>query len=138
MYEAIFTCTGNPVRSTGTQVLVIITKYKYDDKYSQNYGNEEIKVHVKNKCEHDSQVVEDSLTFPTSKVQYSQANIDLNDNAQSFTLMNSFWFILASLLGQGVDLLPRYIWLFVLMFLMIELMKMIWKLPLLPGPGERH
>ena len=74
-----------------------------------------IKVYVKNKCEHSSEIVENSLTFPTSKVQYSQANIDLNDNAQSFTLMNSFWFILASLLGQGVDLLPRYIWLFVLM-----------------------
>ena len=97
-----------------------------------------IKVHVKNKCELNSQVVEDSLTFPTSKVQYSQANIDLNDNAQSFTLMNSFWFILASLLGQGVDLLPRYIWLFVLMFSMIELMKMICKLSILPCPGERH
>ena len=99
-----------------------------------------IKVHVKNQCELNTQVVENSLTFPTSKVQYSQANIDLNDNAQSFTLMNSFWFILASLLGQGVDLLPRYIWLFVtvLMFLMIELMKMIWKLPILPCPGERH
>ena len=94
---------------------------------AKKYGNKEIKVHVKNKCEHNSQVVENSLTFPTSKVQYSQANIDFNDNAQSFTLMNSFWFILASLLGQGVDLLPRYIWLFVLMFLMIELMKMIWK-----------
>ena len=89
-----------------------------------------IKVHVKNKCELNSQVVEDSLTFPTSKVQYSQANIDFNDNAQSFTLMNSFWFILASLLGQGVDLLPRYNWLFVLMLLMI-----IWKLPILPCPG---
>ena len=97
-----------------------------------------IKVHVKNKCEHNSQVVENSLTFPTSKVQYSQANIDFNDNAQSFTLMNSFWFILASLLGQGVDLLPRYIWLFVLMLLMIERMMSIWKLPILPCPGERH
>ena len=67
-----------------------------------------------------------------------QANIEPNDGAQSFTLMNSFWFILASLLGQGVDLLPRYIWLFVLMFLMIELMKIIWKLPILQCPGERH
>ena len=46
--------------------------------------------------------IEHSLIF-----DYFQANIEPNDSAQSFTLMNSFWFILASLLGQGVDLLPR-------------------------------
>ena len=27
---------------------------------------------------------------------------------QTFTLLNSFWFMIASLLQQGTDLLPRY------------------------------
>ena len=57
LYEAIFTCTGNPVRSIGTQA------------------------HV-DREEHEGQ--------------------------QTFTAMNSFWFILAALLGQGVDILPRF------------------------------
>ena len=56
LYEAIFTCTGNPVRSIGTQ-----------------------------------------------------AHVDDEDQGQTFTAMNSFWFILAALLGQGVDILPRYV-----------------------------
>ena len=55
LYEAIFTCTGNPVRSIGTQ--------------AQPVSQEE--------------------------------------EAQTFTAMNSFWFILAALLGQGVDILPK-------------------------------
>ena len=56
LYEAIFTCTGNPVRSIGTQA------------------------HVPREEE---------------------------GQAQTFTAMNSFWFILAALLGQGVDILPK-------------------------------
>ena len=54
LYEAIFTCTGNPVRSIGTQ-----------------------------------------------------AHVDEEELGQTFNAMNSFWFILAALLGQGVDILPR-------------------------------
>jgi len=38
----------------------------------------------------------------------TQANIETEDSRHYFTIMNSFWFILASLLGQGVDILPRY------------------------------
>ena len=56
LYEAIFTCTGNPVRSIGTQAAV---------------------------------------------------SRDSETEAPTFTIMNSFWFILAALLGQGVDILPR-------------------------------
>ena len=29
------------------------------------------------------------------------------DDSQTFTLLNSFWFMIASLLQQGTDLLPR-------------------------------
>jgi len=54
LYEAIFTCTGNPVRTVATQAVVERTEWD---------GN-------------------------------------------TFTIMNSFWFIAASLLGQGVDVLP--------------------------------
>ena len=54
LYEAIFTCTGNPVRSIGTQ-----------------------------------------------------AQVSQEEEDQTFTAMNSFWFILAALLGQGVDILPK-------------------------------
>ncbi|XP_023349760.1 glutamate receptor ionotropic, kainate 2 isoform X2 [Eurytemora carolleeae] len=54
LYEAIFTCTGNPVRTVATQA-------------------------------------ETEVTEPTGN---------------TFTVMNSFWFIAASLLGQGVDVLP--------------------------------
>ena len=54
LYEAIFTCTGNPVRSIGTQ-----------------------------------------------------AQVSQEEEEQTFTAMNSFWFILAALLGQGVDILPK-------------------------------
>ena len=54
LYEAIFTCTGNPVRSIGTQ-----------------------------------------------------AQVSQEEENQTFTAMNSFWFILAALLGQGVDILPK-------------------------------
>ena len=67
LYEAIFTCTGNPVRSIGTQAQV---------------GEEDI--------------------------------------SQTFTAMNSFWFILASLLGQGVDILPRWVFFSSNMFGMIS------------------
>ena len=56
LYEAIFTCTGNPVRSIGTQAAV---------------------------------------------------TRDAETESPTFTIMNSFWFILAALLGQGVDILPR-------------------------------
>ena len=57
LYEAIFTCTGNPVRSIGTQAAAV----------------------------RDSETQE----------------------SPTFTIMNSFWFILAALLGQGVDILPK-------------------------------
>ena len=30
------------------------------------------------------------------------------ENSPTFTLLNSFWFMIASLLQQGTDLLPRY------------------------------
>ena len=56
LYEAIFTCTGNPVRSIGTQA--VVTR-------------------------------------------------EAETESPTFTIMNSFWFILAALLGQGVDILPR-------------------------------
>lgn len=53
--------------------------------------------------------------YNISNIHNMQANIEPNDGAQSFTLMNSFWFILASLLGQGVDLLPRSFFLLILL-----------------------
>ena len=37
----------------------------------------------------------------------TQAHVDDQDKTQTITTMNSFWFILAALLGQGVDILPR-------------------------------
>jgi hypothetical protein len=40
----------------------------------------------------------------------TQARIEREEKVgNTFTIMNSFWFIAASLLGQGVDVLPRYI-----------------------------
>lgn len=41
-------------------------------------------------------------------VQASLKNEDHNDGDR-FTLLNSFWFMVASLLQQGIDLLPRYV-----------------------------
>jgi hypothetical protein len=39
----------------------------------------------------------------------TQARIEREEKVgNTFTIMNSFWFIAASLLGQGVDVLPRY------------------------------
>ena len=37
-----------------------------------------------------------------------QAQIEREEKGNTFTIMNSFWFIAASLLGQGVDVLPRW------------------------------
>jgi hypothetical protein len=36
-----------------------------------------------------------------------QARIEGEEKGNTLTIMNSFWFIAASLLGQGVDVLPR-------------------------------
>ena len=36
------------------------------------------------------------------------ALIDNDTEEMTFTLLNSFWFMIASLLQQGTDLLPRY------------------------------
>ena len=33
---------------------------------------------------------------------------ETGDEEMTFTLLNSFWFMIASLLQQGTDLLPRY------------------------------
>ena len=35
-------------------------------------------------------------------------NYEENEQEMTFTLLNSFWFMIASLLQQGTDLLPRY------------------------------
>jgi hypothetical protein len=37
-----------------------------------------------------------------------KAQLEREEKGNTFTIMNSFWFIAASLLGQGVDVLPRY------------------------------
>ena len=37
----------------------------------------------------------------------TQAQVTQEEETQTFTAMNSFWFILAALLGQGVDILPK-------------------------------
>ena len=39
-------------------------------------------------------------------VQFDGVDED-DDDSQTFTLLNSFWFMIASLLQQGTDLLPR-------------------------------
>ena len=36
-----------------------------------------------------------------------QGDDEDDDDSQTFTLLNSFWFMIASLLQQGTDLLPR-------------------------------
>ena len=39
-------------------------------------------------------------------IRFEDIDVD-EDDTQTFTLLNSFWFMIASLLQQGTDLLPR-------------------------------
>ena len=39
-------------------------------------------------------------------IHFEGIDVD-DDDSQTFTLLNSFWFMIASLLQQGTDLLPR-------------------------------